>query len=84
MLDQLPAPIDYLINFNIVPTIFHNDNIYQGLWKIIITTFQCIVDLQLLGEGPAKLDNYETDWSCTFSTFEDLITVIFYKPGNSC
>ena len=31
-----------LIHWNVFPTIFHNDHISQGLWKVVRTTFQCI------------------------------------------
>ena len=36
---------------NVVPTIFHTQNIYNNVWKIVRTTLQCIVGLQLQGEG---------------------------------
>ena len=41
-----------MIHWNVVPTIFHNDHISQGLCKIFKIKFQCIVVLQSRGEGP--------------------------------
>ena len=38
-----------MIHWNIVLTFFHNDQIYQGLWKIVGTELQCIVVLQSRG-----------------------------------
>ena len=58
-----PSPRDWrtMIHWNVVPTIFHSDHISQGLWKIVRTTFQCSVVLQLQGEGPEKSENYGAD-----------------------
>ena len=36
---------------NVVLTIFHTQNIYHYVLKIVRTTLQCIVGLQLRGEG---------------------------------
>ena len=41
-----------MVNSNIVLTIFHNDQVSQGLCKIIKITFQCILVLQLWGDWP--------------------------------
>ena len=45
---------------NAIPTIFHAQNIYHHAWKIVRTTLQCIVVLQLRGEG---LEIYENCWT---------------------
>ena len=51
-----PSLLDWstMIHWNVVPTVFHNDHISQGLCKIVQTTFQCIGVLQSQEEGPEK------------------------------
>ena len=56
----------------LVPTIFHNDHISQGLCKIVWTTFQCIVVLQSHGEGQKSQEKRDI-----FGTnFQDLLPAI--------
>ena len=58
-----------MIHWKVVPTIFHNDHISQGLCKIVKTTVQCIVVLQLRGEGPGNLSH-------SSPTFWDILPAI--------
>ena len=58
-----------MIHFNVVPTVFHIDHISQGVCKTVRTTFQCIVVLQLRGEGPEKLSRICPIVMCPFRTF---------------
>ena len=44
-----------LIHLDVVPKVFDMDHISQGVCKTIRTTFQCLVVLQLRGEGPENL-----------------------------
>ena len=46
-----------MIHLNVVLTVFHIDHIYQGVCKTVRTTFQCIIVLQLRGEGPENLSH---------------------------
>ena len=66
-----PSPRDMrtLIHFNVVPTVFHIDHISQGVCKTVRTTFQCIVVLQLRGEGPENLSQIYPIVMCLFTTF---------------
>ena len=48
-----------MVHWNIVMKIFHNDQISQGLWKIVGTTFQCIIVLQLRGNWPKNAYNQD-------------------------
>ena len=43
---------------------------------MVRTTFQCIIVLQLRGEGPEKLKNYGTNLSHSCLTFQDLLPAI--------
>ena len=58
-----------LVHVNVVLTVFHIDNIYQGVCKTGRTIFQCIIVLQSRGEGPKKAHNYWTDLVQIFRTF---------------
>ena len=58
-----------MIHFNVVLTVFHIDNISQGVCKTVRTSFQCIIILQSQGEGPEKEHNYGTDLGPIFRTF---------------
>ena len=66
-----PSPCNWrtLIHFNVVPTVFHIDHISQGVFKTVRTTFQCIVVLQLRGEGPENLSQICPIVMCLFRTF---------------
>ena len=66
-----PSPRDWrtLIHFNVVLTVFHIDHISQGVCKTVRTTFQCIVVLQLRGEGPENLSRICPIVMCLFRTF---------------
>ena len=57
-----------LIHFNVVPTVFHIDHISQCVCKTVRTTFQCIVVLQLWGEGPENLSRICPIVMCLFIT----------------
>ena len=46
-----------MVIWNIVLTIFHNDQISHVLWKIVGSTFQCIVVLQSRGDWPKNAWN---------------------------
>ena len=63
-----PSPRDWrtLIHFNVVLTVFHIDHIFQGVCKTVRTTFQCIVVVQLWGEGPENLSH-------SYVPFQDLL-----------
>ena len=57
------------MHFNVILTVFHIDHISQNVCKTVRTTFQCIIILQLQGEGPEKAHNYGTDLGQIFRTF---------------
>ena len=40
--------------FNVVLTVFQIDYIFLGVCKAVRNTFQCIVVVESLGEGPEK------------------------------
>ena len=58
-----------MIHFNVVLKVFHIYYISQGVCKNVRTTFQCIVVLQLWGEGPEKAHKYGMDFGQIFWTF---------------
>ena len=58
-----------MIHSNVVPTGYHIDHISQGVCKTVRTTFQCIVVLQLRGEGPENLSRICPIVMCLFRTF---------------
>ena len=66
-----------MVHWNIVPTIFHNDQVSQGLCKIVGMTFQCIVVLQLRGDWPKHAWNQDLRVQLMQSIFkfDILITV---------
>ena len=55
--------------FNVVLTVFQIDHIFLGVCKTVRTTFQCIVVVQLLGEGPEKAHNNWTELGQIFRIF---------------
>ena len=54
VLGQSPSDWKTTTNQNAVPTIFHTQQICHHVWKIVRTTLQCIIVLQLWGEGHPK------------------------------
>ena len=48
-----------MVHWNIVLTIFHNDQIYMGLWKIVGITLQCMVVLQSQGDWPKNAGKHD-------------------------
>ena len=51
-LEQSPRDRETTMRQNVVLTIFHTQNICHHAWKTVRITLQCIVGLQLWGEGP--------------------------------
>ena len=58
---------------NIILTVFHAQNINHLVWKTVRTTLQCIVGLQLWGEGHAMEKNCGTNLSDSFPCFSNLL-----------
>ena len=52
ILEQSPRGWKTTMRQNLVLTIFHTQNICHHAWKTVRITLQCIVGLQLRGEGP--------------------------------
>ena len=46
-----------MLHWNVVPKKFRYDHISQGVWEVVKTTYQCIVVLQLRGEGPESRES---------------------------
>ena len=61
--------LEDMIHCNVVPTIFYNDHIFLGLCKIVRPTFQCIIVLQLHGEGPENLSKISLIFPLLFRSF---------------
>ena len=59
LLKASPPKWRTMVDWNVVLTIFHNYHIFQGLWKIVWTTYQCIVVLQLWGDWPKNAWNQD-------------------------
>ena len=53
----------------LIPTVFHIDHISHFVCKTVRTTFQCIIVLQLRGEGPENLSRICPIVVCLFRTF---------------
>ena len=58
-----------MIHLNVFLAIFHIDHTSQGVCKTVRTTFQCIIVLQLRGEGPENLSKICPIVMCLFRTF---------------
>ena len=54
IIEQSPRHWETTMRQNVVLTNFHTQNIRHHPWKIVRTTLQCIVGLQLRGEGHEK------------------------------
>ena len=63
---------------NIVLTIFHTPNIRHHAWKTVRTALQCIVGLQLRGEGHEKENYGTTNLSHSFPSFSNLLLRVFH------
>ena len=48
------SPRDWETTMRLRSDIFHKQNLYHHAWKTVRTTLQCIVGLQLRGEGHEK------------------------------
>ena len=57
---------------NVVPTVFHTQNIYQHVWETVRTTLQRNVGLQLRGEGNEMEKNCGTNLSRSLPCFSNL------------
>ena len=71
--EQSPSDWETTMLQNVVLTIFHTQNIYHYLWKIVRTTLQCIVGLQLQGEGHEMEKNCGTNLPNIFPCFSNLL-----------
>ena len=56
--DPFPCNWTTMIHWNVVQTILHIHWYTLSLWKIVRTTIQCIIVLELQGEGPKKHLNF--------------------------
>ena len=69
-----PYPRNWRITvyWNIVLTIFYNDQMYRGLLKIVGTAFKCIIDLQLREDWPkmhgTRIWEYSLEYKIQYRT----------------
>ena len=74
VLDHLgSSPRERRTLIHVVLTVFHIDYISQGVRKTVRTTFQCIVVLQLRGEGPENISWICPIVMCLFRTLSPLL-----------
>ncbi len=51
ILEQSPCNWETTMHQNVVMTIFHTQNVYHHVWRIVRTTLQSNIGLQLRREG---------------------------------
>ena len=69
-----------MLHWNVVPKKFRYDHISQGVWEVVKTTYQCIVVLQLRGEGPESRESMGHIYKTFFFVFLPIYAI---EGGNA-